>query len=219
MDEIKIKELWQASNDKLEQSLSLHKKNTEDITKLKVETVLSSMKPIKIFAIIVGLVWVGFGSVVLFNLFRYSYSITNPFFLYSATIQVLLTAIALIIYIYQLILLYQIDISEPVIDTQRRLHHLKISTLWVTRFLFLQLPVWTTFFLSKKMFVPENALLLTLNGLITLLFVFVAIYLFVNIRYENRNKQWFKVIFNGQEWTPILMAMEFHQELEVYKNE
>lgn len=38
MDDNKIKELWQASNEKLEQSILLNKKNAEDITKMKVQS-------------------------------------------------------------------------------------------------------------------------------------------------------------------------------------
>ena len=70
MDENKIKELWQSSNEKLEQSLLLSKKNTEDITKMKMQTMLSSMRPIKLFSILVGILWVGFGSVMLVNMFN-----------------------------------------------------------------------------------------------------------------------------------------------------
>lgn len=60
--------------------------------------------------------------------------------------QVLLTAIALVLYIYQLVLMQQIDISQPVVETKHHLARLKFSTLWIARILFLQLPVWTTFY-------------------------------------------------------------------------
>lgn len=112
MDENKIKELWQSSNEILEQSLSISKKNAEDITKLKVHTLLSSMKPIKIFTLLVGILWVGIGGTVVINLFINSYEKASPFFLYSAAIQLFLTAIALFIYLYQLVLLQQVDISN-----------------------------------------------------------------------------------------------------------
>ncbi len=60
--------------------------------------------------------------------------------------QVLLTAIALVLYIYQLVLMQQVDISQPVVETKHHLARLKFSTLWIARILFLQLPVWTTFY-------------------------------------------------------------------------
>ena len=219
MDENKIKALWQSSNDKLEQNFLISKKNTEDITRLKVHTLLSSMKPIKIFTLLVGLLWVGIGGAIVLNLFINSYEKASPFFLYSAAIQILLTAIALVIYFYQLVILYQTDISEAVIETQNRLVGLKTSTLWIPRFLFLQTPAWTTFYLSKEMLVSGNIAYLVTNGLITVLFIVIAVWLFINIKYENKDKKWFKLLFNGQEWTPILQAMELSKEIQEFKQD
>ncbi len=219
MDEIKIKELWQASNDKMEQSLSLIQKNTEDITKMKVQTLLSSMKPIKIFTIVIGLLWVGLGSVILINLFMNAFNQVSLFFLFSASIQVFLTAIALVIYVYQLVLIHQIDISGPILETQEKLTRLKSSTLWVTRFLFLQLPVWTTFYLSEGMFKKENFLLLLIQVSMTLLLTLAAIWLFVNIKYENKDKKWFQLIFNGKEWDPVMKSIKLFKELKAFKGQ
>jgi hypothetical protein len=219
MDENKIKKLWQTSNKKMEEINLLNKKNTEDITKMKVHSLLSSMKPIKIFTIVVGILWVALGGIVIINLFIHAYSKNSPFFLYSAAIQILLTAIALIIYIYQLVLLYQTDISEAVIKTQSRLANLKVSTLLVTRFLFLQLPLWTTFYWNKSMFQNGSIGLWIIQIIITLLFTIVAVWLFVNIKYENRNKKWFKLLFDGQEWTPVIKSIELHKEIEEFKQD
>ncbi len=219
MDENNIKELWQSSYDKLEQSLMLNRKNAEDITKMKVQTLLSSMKPIKIFTLFAGILWVITGGTMVLNLFIHSYEKISPFFLYSAALQLILTAVALFIYLYQLVLLQQVDISEPVIETQNRLANLKTSTLWVTRFLFLQLPLWTTFYWNKSMFQNGSIGLWIFQIIITLLFTIVAVWLFVNIKYENRNKKWFKFLFAGQEWTPVIKSIELHKEIEEFKQD
>jgi len=39
-------------------------------------------------------------------------------------------------------------------------------------------------------------------------FTVIAIWLFFNIKYENKNKKWFQLIFNGKEWTPLMKSME-----------
>lgn len=219
MNEKELKFLWQASNEKLEQSLVINKKNTEEITRMKVQSFLSSMKPTKFFALITGMGWVfAIGSLLVY-LFVHAYEKVSLFFFLSATIQVVLTAIAIVIYLYQLILIYNTDFGEPVLDIQKRLSKLKTSTLNVTRLLFLQLPVWTTFYLSKSMFVIDNLPLLVVQGIITILFTAIAIWLFINIKYENRNKKWFQWIFSGKEWQPILQAMELLHKVEQYQNE
>lgn len=217
MNENELKILWQSANEKLEDYLRINKNNTDEITRLKAENVLVSMKPTKIFALIVGIIWViGLGS-ILFNLIVSHLGDVSLFFLFSATIQLLLTAFAIGVYVYQLDLINKIDFSEPVLTIQEKVSNLKISTLNVTRLLFLQLPVWTTFYWNEKMFVTVNWLLWILQVLFTSSFTFIALWLFFNIRYDNRNKKWFKLIFRGKEWQPILQSMELLNQIEQYQ--
>jgi hypothetical protein len=219
MNENELKLLWQSANEKLESSLKVNKINTEEITRLKSQNVLASMKPIKKMTLIVGIIWViGLGS-ILGNLIANHLSEASLFFLLSATIQVLLTAIAIVVYVYQLALINSIDFSEPVLTIQEKISKLKISTLNVTRLLFLQLPLWTTFYWNDKMFVAENWLLWILQGMVTILFTLIALWLFFNIKYENRNKKWFQWIFRGKEWQPILQSMELLNQIDNYQQQ
>lgn len=217
MNELELKKLWQTTNDKLEEDFVINKKNTDDISQMKVQNLVGSMKPIKIFTLLLGLVWVGLGSIALSSIYLNSFSEANKFFLFSATVQVGLTAIALFVYLYQLITIYQVDITDPIIKTQKKLSSLKISTLWVTRILFLQLPVWTTFWWNETMLTDWSILQWMVTLFFTLSFTLVAIWLFVNIKYENRNKKWFQLIFSGKEWTPLMKSMELLKQVEEYE--
>ena len=219
MEDTEIINLWKSYDKKLEENLVLNRKNAEDITKMKVQSLLASMKPLKIFTILVGLVWVGLGSVIITNLFIYAYTKVSLFFLFSAGIQILLTAIALVIYIYQLILIHQVNISEPIIETQEKLARLKSTTLWVARLLFLQLPVWTTFYWNESMLENGNIVLYIFQIVVTLLFTFLAVWLFRNIKFENRDKKWFRLIFNGKEWSPVIKSMELLSQIDKYRIE
>lgn len=217
MNENELKLLWQSANEKLEDYLRINKNNTDEITRLKAQNVLVSMKPTKIFTLILGIIWViGLGS-ILSNLIVSHLVEVSLFFFFSATIQLLLTAFAIGVYVYQLDLINKIDFSEPVLTIQEKVSNLKISTLNVTRLLFLQLPVWTTFYWNEKMFVTENWLLWILQVIFTSSFTFIALWLFFNIKYENRNKKWFKLIFRGKEWQPILQSMELLNQIEQYQ--
>lgn len=217
MEELELKKLWQTTNDKLEDNFVINKKNTDDITQMKVQNLLGSMKPIKIFTLLVGILWVGIGGVALSSIYLNSFSEANKFFLFSASIQVGLTAMALFVYLYQLITIYQVDITEPILRTQKKLSNLKISTLWVTRILFLQLPVWTTFWWNKTMLTDWSVLQWIVPLSFTLLFTVISIWLFLNIKYENRNKKWFQLIFSGKEWTPLMKSMELLEQVKEYK--
>ena len=219
MELTELKQLWQSSNDKLEKSLVLHQKNTEDITKIKLQNFIYSMRPIKIFTLVIGIIWVLTLGTIVVNLARYALASVSLFFLFSAGLQILLTAISIWVYTYQLVLIQQVDLSKPIIIVQESLTKLKTSTLWVTRILFLQFPLWTTFYWNESMFENGNALLWVLQGFITLLFAFVSIWFFVNIKYENKDKKWFQWIFNGKEWQPIISSMELLEEVEKFKRE
>ena len=183
MNELELKRLWQTTNEKLEESFIINRKNTENITRITVHSFLGSMKPIKIFTLLVGTLWVGIGITVLSRIYLNAFSEANKFFLFSATVQVLLTAIALLIYVYQLTKIYQVEISDPILLTQRKLAQLKISTLWTARILFLQLPVWTIFWWNETMLTNWNLLQWAVPVLVTILFTYVNIWLFFNIKY------------------------------------
>jgi hypothetical protein len=219
MNELELKKLWQTTTDKLEENIAINKKNTIDITQVKVHSIIGSMKPIKIFTLLVGILWVVIGGITLSSIYLNSFSEANKFFLISATIQVSLTAIALYVYLYQLITIYQVDITDPILRTQEKLSNLNMSTLWVTRILLLQLPVWTTFWWNETMLTDWGILQWIVTLFFTLSFTVIATWLFFNIKFENRNKKWFKLIFSGKEWTPLIKSMELLEQVEEYKKE
>ena len=219
MEEPELMNLWKSYDKKLEESLSLNRKNAEEITKMKVQSFVGAMKPWKIVTLLIGIGWVGLGSVIVTDLFLFAYAEVSKFFLFSASIQLLLTAIAIGVYVYQLILIQQVDSNEPVVKTQEHLAHLKSSTLWVARVLFLQLPVWTTFYLSESMFENGNVFFFIIQGVVTFSFAYVAFWLFFHIKPENKDKKWFRLIFDGQEWTPVLKSIALLHQIEDYKTE
>lgn len=142
---------------------------------------------------------------------------TSKFFLISALVQVILTKLAIGIYLYQLIIIGQMDISGSVLETQEKIATLKASTLWCARLLFLQIPVWTTFFIHPSMLQPGPGLFFLV--VITGGGSFAAFWLFFNIKYENREKKWFRLLLAGQEWVPVLRAVELLDEIRKFQRE
>jgi len=213
MEDNEILQVWKNYDRKLEENLLLSRQNATAITALKVQSFLASMKPLKIFTIVAGVLWVGLLDVLIVSLFH----IASPFFLVSAILLTILNKLAIGIYLYQLILLHQADITEPVLATQEKIARLKSSTLWVARLLFLQLPLWTTFYWNKSMLENGSMSLFITQALVTGVFIFIAVWLFINISYRNRNKKWFGFIFNGKEWSPLMKSMEVLSQLEEYK--
>lgn len=214
MQENDIKLLWQSTQLELEKSIRINHANTESITRLKVDNLLSSMKPTKMVLLGLGVLWVGLvGSFVVYQ-FIMAYNYFSPYFLFSLALQVMLTAASIIIYMYQLGLIRKTDFSQPVVSIQKKLTRLQFSTLLANRILFLQLPLWTTFYLSENMLSTFTTYHWLLQGTMTILFAGLAIWLFMNIRYENRNKKWFRILFNNKDWNPLFTSMELLEHLE-----
>jgi hypothetical protein len=219
MNEKEIILLWQSENEKSEGSLTINKKYSDAITGLKIQNFLTGMKPVKIFAILMGISWVALLGTFLVFLSINAYGKVSMFFLCSAAVQVILTAIAVGFYVYQVNLIRKIDFNEAILSIQEKHSRLTASTLNVTRILVLQLPLWTTFYWNKEMFASGNLFLWLIQGIITLSFTCLAIWLFFNIKYENKNKKWFQWLFKGREWQPILQSVELLNQIQQYGEE
>lgn len=215
MENADIINIWKSYDKKLEESLVINRKNAEEITKLKVQSLLKSMRPVKIFIVLTGIAWVVFVDILIFKFF----SIASPFLLFSAIAHVLLTKLALGIYLYQLILIQQVDVSVPVVLAQDKLTQLKSSTLWVTRLSFLQLPLWTIFYWNKSMLENAHIWWLMIQLLVTTSFFAISVWLFLNIKFENKDKKWFRYIVGGIEWNPVIKSIELCREIEEFRQE
>ncbi|MGB4772863.1 MAG: hypothetical protein WBP58_15465 [Chitinophagaceae bacterium] len=216
MNELDVKMLWQQSQQKIEALVQVNRRAEEDITKLKVNSLLGTMKPVKVFAIVAGILWVFIVGGFIADRFINHYAATSPFLLYAGLLQVILTALAIGIYMYQLYLINAIDFSEPVLQIQERLSKLIASTLNVTRILFLQMPLWKIFFWNESMFRQSNWAWWILNILLLIAATILSIWLFVNIRIENKHKRWFKWLFNGPEWKPMMESVEMLKQIKAF---
>ena len=69
------------------------------------------------------------------------------------------------------------------------------------------------------MFIKENTLLWVVQSAVTMSFTFTGIWLFIHINYENRDKKWFKLLFSGREWNPIIKSSELLAQIKEYRIE
>jgi hypothetical protein len=210
MEQNNLQQAWNGMNAKLEANLLLNKKLLHDVTQLKIKALLSSMKPIKWFALVVGIVWVVLVDFVIVATFGFA----SDFFIVSAVAQSVLTKLAIAYYLYQLILLNQIDFAGPLVGTQLSIFKLQASTLWIFRVLILQLPFWTTFYITTNMLRNASVIMLGVQVLATLTALFVAIWLFIHVKPANYHKKWFQWIFTGKEWTPLMESLRLVAEME-----
>ena len=214
MNDTDLKYLWQTGNEQIAISQKSDKTSLDKLTKRNVSHFLSSMKPIKIFTLLVGLLWVFSIGYVLIKLTINAYDQVSLYFIYSAYFQVMLTAVAVILYIIQLSTLYSIDFNKPEVILQKTLIKLKASTLNITKILILQLPFWTTFYWNESMFKNGTLPLFILQGAVTISFTYLSLWLFFHLKFENADKWWFKLLLQGKEWEPLITSIDILNDME-----
>ncbi|MEM9720072.1 MAG: hypothetical protein AAGA10_12515, partial [Bacteroidota bacterium] len=176
---------------------------------------LAEAKPIKYVGTILGVPWTLFLMVLVFL----GYQSGAILFTGSFVVILLITLIALGTYIYHLVLITKINLSDSILEVQKKLAKIKTSTITVTRIAALQLPFWTTWYVNPSFLFSGDIAYLTVNTVITGLFTYFAVWLFRNIKPENVNKKWIKIFFSDVEWRAVDQARNILNQIEGYEKE
>ena len=222
MEDIELKNIWLAYDKKIaeaqllnRQSWVLNFKCFETIQQQKAESSLSSLSRFKIFAVVLGIVWVLFlGMLVWGNRFE------NPFFSVSVAMIALFSVYAVVVYIQHIVLIHRLNYDGNIIDTQKKIARLQASTFSSTRILWLQMPFYTTWFWHTKWIVLMGMKFWLIPVPITLLFTFLAVYLYRNITIENMHKPWVrKLMMSGPEYKNLIRSIAFLNEIEEFRKD
>jgi hypothetical protein len=222
MNDIELKDLLASYNHKLEEARALNLQSWvlnlecfETLQQQKAKSNLKSLINFKMVAVVLGILWVSF----LGFLFFHSLEISKIFFLISTGAIMLITSAAIIVYVYHIVLINKINNSENVLKTQETIAHLKLSTINITRILFLQAPFYCTFWWSISFIVDAPLSFWLISFPVALAFTFASIWLWKNISMKNVHKKWFKVLFNSPEWNSLIKANNFLEEINNFRKE
>jgi hypothetical protein len=215
MNEVQLMQIWKSYDEKLEKALSLNVASIAEIQKLKASSALRRLKGIKWTGILFGMVWVLFVGFLLWH----SLTVDKIFFVVSAAINLIVSTIAIAIYIRHLVLINEFDNSATIVEAQQKLVMLNTSNLQVLRLLLVQLPVFSTFFITFDWIQQSPLSFWLIQAPIVLLQAALGIWLYRNLHYKNHDKKWFKWLLGSGEFAAIKKAMNFLNEIEVYKQE
>jgi hypothetical protein len=222
MEDTELKNILETYNHKLEeakvlnlQSWVLNLQCFETLQKQKARSKLKSLITFKTVAVGLGILWILFLGFVLYH----SLKASTPFFVISISAVIAFTFAAIITYIYHIGLLAKINNSENVLKTQEGIAHLQLSTIHTTRILFLQTPFYCTFFWNTHWIVNSPASFWLVSFPIALIFTFASLWLFKNINIKNAHKKWFRILFNSPEWTSLVKANCFLEEIKSFKKD
>ena len=219
MEEQEIINIWKSNEAKIEQSLELNKKLLREILSQKAQSALRSLGRFKARGIIAAIIYlVILGLTLSFAIIHYSSAVN--YFIVSIGAIFIINLKALYDYIKHLIWIKDIDYNGDVMETQSKLVKLKLSIFAHSRIITLQLPFWTTFYLSNKWF-PQTVGwgYVFFQIAFTILFIYLAYWLYKNQTIENADKKWFKILIAGSGGKSLMKALELYKELEKYKEE
>ena len=213
MEDTLIKELWKAQDEKLEKSLKLNLLLLSTLQKDKARSKLDKLVRFKSVVVFLGIVWCAF-----LGLLIYSNKFKNMYFEVSIIIIFLFNAYACIAYISQIIFIKKLDYSDSIINTQKKLADLQVSTINITRILLLQLPFYSTWFYTHQLVMHDTHFQLV-SFSTTFIFVLAAIWLYKNINVKNMHKKWLRTFMNvGPEYKSITEARDFLYEIESFQS-
>jgi hypothetical protein len=212
MEDITLKNLWKAQDEKLDRTMKINMYLLESLQKYKAESKLSSLARFKTWAVVLGVIWVLFLAVLI-----YGNQLQNIYFTVSVSIILLFNIAAVVVYIKHIALIRQMDYSQSITDTQKKLSKLQAST-FNTRFLLLQTPFYTTWFWSTEMITGMGMKFWLISVPISLFFTLLAIWLYRNLVPQNMNKKWVRsLIRSTPEHTSVMEAQDFLNEIEEFK--
>jgi len=217
MEETNFVLLWKEQSEKIDQSLAINNQILKELVSQKAESALQSLIRFKARGVVVAVIYIILLGMVLFYAISH-YSSASNYFIISMIAVFLINIKALNDYIKHLAWINNIDYNGSIIEIQQKLSELQLSILGHSRFMVLQFPFWTTFYLSNTWF-PYSVSwgYIIFQFLLTASFTYLAYWLYKNQTLENANKKWVKSFIDGSGGKSVMKAIEFYKDIEKFK--
>jgi hypothetical protein len=209
-----FQQIWKAYDAKLEKSLQLNLRLLKEVQSQKARSVLRSFIATRVIGIVIGLVYLALLVIVLW------YVRTQPVMAVSFVVFIICTIIAIGEYIQEIGTIHGIGYGDNIVDTQRTLTAIQGGIIRTLRISWVQLPFWSTFFVSNELLRKGGREFWMIEIPITLLLTILAGILYKNITIENaQKKKWVKGLIRGTGIKSLTRAMDFMKEIEDFKSE
>jgi hypothetical protein len=207
-----FQQIWKAYDSKLERSLQLNLRLLNDMQTQKAKSALKFLVAMRVVGIVGGILWALLLGVLLY------YVRSQPVMAVSFAVFILCTVVGIWEYIRDIHAIRQLSYADNIIDTQEKLVGLRSSIIRTLRLMWLQLPFWSTFFISDTLIKNGGRQFLLIQVPITLFFVIADVILYRNITVENADKKkWVKWMIRGSGTGSVARAMDFMKEIDEFK--
>jgi len=219
MEETNFILLWEEQNKKIDKAIALNRRLLLDNIQQKTRNTLQSLIRSKAVGIGIAVLYLLLLGVPLFYAIVY-YKPAANYFIISIGAIFLINLKALFDYIKHIVLASGIDYNGSVMEIQQKLSRIHLAIMQHGRTMFLQLPFWTTFFLSSSWFPSKtSAGLVIMQVSITLAFTLLAIFLYRSLTIKNMDKKWVRAILSGAGGKKVISALSFYKEMENFRDD
>lgn len=219
MENTELISIWKSQNTKIEKTLAINELLLKEVTNNKVKTSLKSLITLKTAGIVAFILYILLLSYLLvYSISNYSSSLN--YFIVSISVITLVNIKGLADYIKHLVWANNVNYNGSIMEIQQQLSRLQLSIINHAKGMCLQIPFYTTFYLSNKWFPQDVGLgYIILQVIVTGAFVFLTYWLYKNHKTENLDKKWFRNLITGTGGKPVMKAMEFYKEMENFKKD
>lgn len=219
MENIELIGIWKEQNAKIEKTLAINKRLLKETIGLKAESTLKGLVRLTTAGIIAFVFYLLILGYALFYAVS-NYSSANNYFIISISAIALINIKGFADYIKHLAWTKNINYNGSVMEIQKQLSKLQLSIINHSKIMILQIPFWTTFYLSNLWFPQEVGLgYILFQVLITGSFVFFTYWLYKQHKPESLNKKWFRNMIAGSGGKSVEKALEFYKEMEEFEKE
>lgn len=213
MNESELKNIWQSYDKKIEKILEINKQQLYALQTEKAESKIRSFIKGHTVVILLGIVWIGFLSFLVYH------TLDKPYFSISVSLLIVFNIFAVIAYIRHIAILTSVSIEESITETQRKIALVRTSDNLVGRILLLQTPLYCTWWYTEELVQNGGVFFWTVNAIIVALLTAAAIFLFVKLSPNNPSAKWLRWTnkYFGSE--KLAKASEFLKEIEEFKKE
>jgi len=219
MENTELISIWKSQNAKIEKTLAINELLLKEVTNNKAKISLKSLIALKTVGIVAFILYILLLSYFLVYAIS-NYTSALNYFIVSISVITLVNIKGLADYIKHLVWANNVNYDGSIMEIQQQLSRLQLSIINHAKGMCLQIPFYTTFYLSNKWFPQDVGLgYIILQIIVTGSFVFLTYWLYKNHKPENLDKKWFRNLIAGSGGKPVMKAMEFYKEIEDFKKD
>lgn len=209
MEDKELLSIWNTSNQKLDEILHINREIVETLTRQKLNKTINELRLPKQKMLVLGIPY------TLLLVFVTSIAILAEAWLVMLGFGVISVLMVAVIngYIYHLYLINKIKRSDEIIDVQKNIAELKISSFSLARFSLLQIPFWSICWMSVDALQKSPWIYGGVNLIVFLILTYITYRLLKNFSLEKPDTRISKLLLSGNEWEPILRSTSILEQL------